>query len=71
MTRETAKEVSELMQAILAQLDQSVRRVQEKEPDADFQRYRRAVGKVLGAVVLDIMNPLYAEHPDLKPPQLK
>lgn len=28
--------------------------------------YRLAVAKVLGEMLLEVMNPLYAEHPDLK-----
>jgi hypothetical protein len=32
--------------------------------------YRRAVGKIMGEVLLEVLNPLYAKHPTLKPPGL-
>ena len=30
-----------------------------------------AVGQIIGEMFVEIMNPIYAEHPDLKPPQLR
>ncbi len=33
----------------------------------EFRAYRRAVGKVMAEMVLEIMNPLYKEHPSIKP----
>jgi len=54
-----------------AKLDESVRLVKDHSSEAEFVKYRDAVGQILGCMLLDIMNPLYEEHPDLKPPQLK
>lgn len=65
--QEIAVEVSTLMLEIGAKLDESVARVQASCPQPEFERYRRAVGRVMGAMLLDIMNPLYTEHPALKP----
>jgi hypothetical protein len=36
-----------------------------------FERYRREVGQIMGRMLLDIMNPLYDQHPEIKPKELK
>jgi hypothetical protein len=71
MTKTTAKTVSELMLSIGARLDESLREVQACESEAEFKKYRDSVSKVLTTMLMEIMNPLYVEHPDLKPQQLK
>jgi hypothetical protein len=71
MTKTTAKAVSELMLSMGASLDASISTVQSSESDAEFRKYRDSVSKILITMLLEIMNPLYAEHPDLKPPQLE
>jgi hypothetical protein len=71
VTKQTARDISELMLALGADLDRSVGRVKEAESEAEFRRYREAVSKIMTTMLLEIMNPLYAEHPDLKPAQLK
>jgi phytoene/squalene synthetase len=68
---EIAREVSNLMIDFSHRLDASVARVQDHGTDEEFKTYRRAVGKVLGEMLLEIMNPLYARHPSLKPDGLK
>jgi hypothetical protein len=68
---EAARQVSALMLHVGAQLNQSVAVVQNLCDRTEFERYRSAVGDVMGVMLLDIMNPLYAMHPELKPPELK
>jgi hypothetical protein len=45
--------------------------VMEQCSKEEYQAYRRAVGKVMGAMLTEIMDPIYREHPDLKPKELK
>lgn len=66
-----AKEVSELMLEFGARLDASLIAAQPQLSEDEFHWYRRAVGHVLAPMLLEIMNPLYRVHPDLKPPELK
>jgi hypothetical protein len=47
---------------INSNLDDSVALVRDKCTAEDLQRYRREVGKVMGAVCLDIEEKLWAEH---------
>ncbi len=32
---------------------------------------KQMVGKSMGAMLLDVINPIVAKYPDLKPPQLE
>ncbi|MFZ0463267.1 MAG: hypothetical protein WBE20_09990 [Candidatus Acidiferrales bacterium] len=33
----------------------------------EFAADRRAAGRIMGEMLLEVLNPLYAEHPSLKP----
>ena len=68
--RSVAEKVSTLMVEFGARLNESVATVQASYSESEFSAYRAAVGRLMGAMLLDIMNPIYGQHPDLKPPQL-
>lgn len=65
--QEVAKQISELMLECGRRIDASIAMVQEQCDAEDFQRYRRAAGRVLGALYLDVMQPVYVQHPGIKP----
>jgi len=67
MEFEIAKQVNTLMLELSARLDASVKLVMETSDSEEFHRYRQAIGKIMGAVYLDVLSPLYAEHPSLTP----
>jgi hypothetical protein len=48
-------------------IDRSILTVQENCSPEEFKVYRLAAAKVLGEMLLEVMNPLYAVHPYLKP----
>jgi hypothetical protein len=71
MSREAAKKIIDLMlrhgteqNAVLAEI-RSICAVDE------FQEYKQMIGQSMGCMLLDIINPLVARYPDLKPPQLE
>jgi len=68
---DTAQSVSDLMLEISAKLDTSLQLVQRTCPEAEFEAYRNTVGSLMGTMLLEVMNPLYEEHPELKPPGLE
>lgn len=39
-------------------------------PD-EYEKFRRAVGVVMGELFAEVVNPLYYEHPSLEPAELK
>jgi hypothetical protein len=71
MKKEIAQQISSLMLEYGAKLDSSVELVMANGSVEAALRYKRAVGKIMGEMLVEIMNPIYAEHPDLKPPQLR
>ena len=54
-----------------AKLDESVNLVLKHCSQEELIGYRQAVGKVMGYMLTDIMNPLYELHPEIKPEELK
>ncbi len=68
---DAARRVSARMLKIGAKLDASIADVQASCPLPEFERYRREVGQIMGRMLLDIMNPLYDQHPEIKPKELK
>lgn len=67
METEIALKVSQRMSEILKQLDESVAFVSENCSDVEFHQFRAGIGRVMGSLVLDVMNPLYETNPEVKP----
>lgn len=66
-----AGEINTMLLGLSERLNESIRMVQETCDDEDFKIYRRAAGKVMGEILLEVLNPLYEDHPSLKPAELK
>ena len=63
----TAKQISELMQDVFRRLDESTHLVKNTCSAEDLAAYNKGIGRVLGAVVMNVMEPLYESNPTLKP----
>jgi hypothetical protein len=68
--RALAEETSLLAMRINADLNRNLLRLQSQLDAAEFSKYRRGFGQVMGALLTEIVNPIYSEHPDLKPAQM-
>lgn len=64
----TAKQISELMLDIFRRIDESVLMVNETCRPEEAAVYKKAAGRVAGAAVMGVLEPLYEVNPDLKPP---
>lgn len=62
-----AKKLSGELNDIIGRLDESIRLVMDRCTEAEFTAYRTAIGRVIGVLVLDVLNPLYARNPEAKP----
>lgn len=71
MKKDIAEKISALMLEYGEKLDNSVKLVMDTSSTEEFEAYRNAVGQIMGTMLVDIMNPLYREYPDLKPPELE
>jgi hypothetical protein len=52
-------------------LNASLIQVQENCSSAEFERYREVVGQIMGEMLIEIMNPIYSRHPELRPNELE
>ena len=68
---EVAARVNSLMQEIGAKLNASIADVGSSCPEEEFANYRCVVAQVMGTMLVDVMNPIYAVHPALKPSQIE
>lgn len=71
MQRATAQRVSEIVLRYSHELNAAIRAVKRTETSTDLLRLRRGIGEVLGLALTEVLHPLYAEHPDLSPPELR
>jgi hypothetical protein len=71
MKKDVAETINKLMLEYGAKLDGSVKLVMDTSSADEFEAYRTAVAQIMGTMLLDIMNPIYREHPELKPPELE
>jgi hypothetical protein len=67
VTKEEAEKLSVLLMQVSGQLDQSVRFVMDKDSKENFEHYRSGIGKVMGELFLEVMQPLWARYPELLP----
>ncbi len=65
-----AAKISELMIRQGKELNESVGMVKSSCSEEEFVIYQKAIGKIMGCILLDVMNPLYKMHPELKPKKL-
>jgi len=70
MTEEDAEKLSILLLQIVAKLDQSASFVKSKNSKEHWDKYRRAVGRAMGEVCLELEEPLWVRFPTLKPEHL-
>ena len=68
---DVARQVSDLMVEYTHRLNASIALVRDRGSPEEFHVYRKAVAKIMTDMLLEIMNPLYARHPNLMPPGFK
>ena len=64
---DVARQISDLMNELFQRLYESTELVKSTCAPEEFAAYNRAVGRVVGPIVMDVMEPLYEENPGLKP----
>ena len=66
-----AKEVIEMLLDCSGRLDESVARAKEICSEAEFLAYRNAIRDVMGETFDQLLLPIFAVHPELKPKELQ
>lgn len=67
MKKKTAKKILHLMFEIGPALDGSTALVKTEESEAVFKKYRATVGKLMGDMLVEVINPICSEFPEMKP----
>lgn len=62
--------IAQLMLEYGAKLDESVAKVQSVCTEDELNEYKQVVGKIMGLMLTDVMNPIFKTHPALKPSEL-
>jgi len=71
MNDETAKKLAEHFRAANAELGQAIRVAKEDCSVDEFEIWRDRLAAIVGALVLDVLDPLYRERPALAPEALR
>jgi hypothetical protein len=69
--KDTAAQVEKMLRECSATLNESVRRVMETCPEDEFKDYRRVIGQIMGAIYLDVLQPIHRQYPDLEPEEMR
>lgn len=70
MKRGVAQSIVGLVFDYGGRLNDSMLLVRESATEEEFGDYRRAVGTVLASAFENILDPIFAEYPDIRPDQL-
>jgi hypothetical protein len=71
MSRDAAKIVMELVIRNAAEQDAVLTEIQSLCTEEEFSEYRHMIGKPMGAMLFEIINPIVAKYPELRPPELR
>ena len=68
MERDAARAVTESLEAAIARLTESLSRAKLSLPPGEFAVFQKSIGLAIGRLSHELLDPIYAEHPDLAPP---
>jgi hypothetical protein len=71
MSREAAAEVLGVIIEHGKQQDAALKKIRSTCTDDEFNWLRQMIGRSMGAMLLDVINPIVAKYPELKPPGLE
>ena len=69
MERDVAEETSLVLLAVMTELDTQIGKIEGRCAPEELKNYRRRFGEALSAA-LNILNPIWSEHPALLPAAL-
>ena len=71
MSRDAAKIIMDVAIKNAAEQDAALIEIQSLCNEDEFSEYRLMIGKTMGAMLFEIINPIVAKYPELKPSQMK
>ena len=67
----SAQKISEAAEHFLGDLSRAFELARASSTPDEFERLKKAVGVVVGTLEVDLLCPLYKQHPNLEPENLK
>ena len=67
---EAAKQVVALLLDASGAIDQSVAEVKQRGTEEELAAYSKVAGGILGKILIEALNPIFKQHPELVPPEL-
>jgi hypothetical protein len=71
MSQDAAKIIMDVVIRHLAEQDAALIKIQTLWTAEEFNEYRRMIGKSMGEMISEILNPIVTKYPALKPDQLR
>jgi hypothetical protein len=71
MKKENPIILSEIMLEYGSKLNETLIKVEPNCTKEEFEVYKKVTAKLMGHMLIEVMNPIYEKFPDLKPDQLK
>jgi hypothetical protein len=71
MAREAARKIIDLIVRHGAEQNAILTEVRSMCPEDEFQQYKQMIARSMTCMLLDVINPLVEQYPDLKPPALE
>jgi hypothetical protein len=69
--RHRAVAVAEAAEEFIKELSLALKAAQANGSAEELERLRKSIGEVLGILETELLWPLYKQHPDLEPENLK
>jgi hypothetical protein len=66
-----ARSVATAAEAFLRELSDAFEDARNSASPEEFEKLKHAVGQIVGTLEADLLWPLYKQHPDLEPENLK
>jgi hypothetical protein len=71
MSLHAAKAIMEVVTRNAAEQDAVLTEIRSLCTDSEFNEYRRMIGKSMGTMLVEIIHPIVAKYPELKPIQVR
>lgn len=70
MSEDAAKIIMEVVTRNAAEQDAVLTKIQSLCSEDEFNGYRQMIGRSMAATLVEIIHPIVAKYPELKPTQL-
>ncbi|WP_153020685.1 hypothetical protein [Pseudomonas sp. BMS12] len=66
-----AVEISRILLEVSGRIDETIAIVHQQSSELESQEYCRAAGAIMGAILTEILNPIFKSHPEIAPLELQ